>query len=79
MNQTRTDASLDEQFAEAKPPKKRRVTPRWNILVRRLHLYAGLFMLPWVFLYGITGAMFNHQGLRWLKKMSASLPRRFVS
>lgn len=33
------------------------------MLARRTHLYAGLFLLPWVFLYGITGAMFNHQGL----------------
>jgi hypothetical protein len=31
--------------------------------VRRIHLYTGLFLLPWVLLYGITGAMFNHQGL----------------
>lgn len=36
---------------------------RFKILIRRVHLYSGLFMLPWVFLYGITGAMFNHQGL----------------
>ncbi|MEQ9408076.1 MAG: PepSY domain-containing protein [Fuerstiella sp.] len=33
------------------------------IFLRRVHLYAGLFLLPWVFLYGITGAMFNHVGL----------------
>lgn len=33
------------------------------MLLRRIHLYAGLFLLPWVFLYGLTGAMFNHQGL----------------
>ncbi|MCA8995910.1 MAG: PepSY domain-containing protein [Planctomycetaceae bacterium] len=33
------------------------------ILIRRIHLYAGLFLLPWVLLYGITGAMFNHQEL----------------
>ncbi|MGB7328587.1 MAG: PepSY domain-containing protein [Rubripirellula sp.] len=33
------------------------------MIARRVHLYAGLFLLPWVFLYGITGAMFNHQGL----------------
>ena len=33
------------------------------ILLRRIHLYAGLFLLPWVFLYGITGAMYNHYGL----------------
>ncbi|MCG6158163.1 PepSY domain-containing protein [Rubinisphaera margarita] len=33
------------------------------MVVRRAHLYAGLFLLPWVFLYGITGAMFNHYDL----------------
>ena len=47
------------------PPKKRRSKFVTNllILVRRAHLYAGLFLLPWVFLYGITGAMFNHESL----------------
>ena len=29
-------------------------------LVRRAHLYAGLFMTPWVFLYGVTAFLFNH-------------------
>jgi hypothetical protein len=29
-------------------------------LVRRAHLFAGLFMTPWVFLYGVTGFLFNH-------------------
>jgi len=29
-------------------------------LVRRSHLYAGLFMTPWVFLYGVTALLFNH-------------------
>jgi hypothetical protein len=29
-------------------------------LVRRAHLYAGLFMTPWVFLYGFTALLFNH-------------------
>ncbi|MEZ5942679.1 MAG: PepSY domain-containing protein [Planctomycetaceae bacterium] len=42
---------------------------RWKLtswllmLARRTHLYAGLFLLPWVVLYGVTGAMFNHQSL----------------
>ncbi|MEZ6041118.1 MAG: PepSY domain-containing protein [Planctomycetaceae bacterium] len=40
---------------------------RWStsigILIRRIHLYSGLFLVPWVVLYGITGAMFNHVGL----------------
>ena len=29
-------------------------------LLRRLHLYTGLMMLPWVLLYGITAFFFNH-------------------
>ncbi len=31
-----------------------------NMLLRRTHLYAGLLMLPWVLLYGVTGILFNH-------------------
>lgn len=30
------------------------------MLIRRSHLYAGLLMLPWVLLYGVTGLLFNH-------------------
>ena len=44
-------------------PRKRSLRSRALILVRRVHLYAGLFLLPWVFLYGVTGAMFNHHEL----------------
>jgi hypothetical protein len=29
-------------------------------LLRRTHMYAGLFMLPWVTLYGLTGLFLNH-------------------
>jgi hypothetical protein len=32
-------------------------------LVRRAHLYAGLLMTPWVFLYGVTALLFNHPQL----------------
>ena len=28
--------------------------------IRRLHLYLGLFLLPWSILYGVTGFLFNH-------------------
>lgn len=31
-------------------------------LIRRVHLYSGIFMLPWVLLYGFTGWFFNHPG-----------------
>ena len=29
-------------------------------LLRRTHLYAGLLMLPWAVLYGVTAFLFNH-------------------
>jgi len=30
------------------------------MLIRRVHLYSGIFMFPWVLLYGFTGWFFNH-------------------
>ena len=30
--------------------------------IRRIHLYSGLFMFPWVMLYGVTALLFNHPG-----------------
>jgi hypothetical protein len=41
----------------------RRRRPRHKALLqllRRIHLYAGLLMLPWAMLYGVTGFLFNH-------------------
>jgi hypothetical protein len=32
-------------------------------LVRRVHLYAGLLLLPWLLLFGISGMLFNHPNL----------------
>jgi hypothetical protein len=51
--------------AAAAAPKaiKSRARARFNQamrIVRRIHLYTGLFMTPWVFLYGISGMLFNH-------------------
>ena len=34
--------------------------PKVVRLVRRTHMYAGLFLLPWVLMYGITAFLFNH-------------------
>ncbi len=33
------------------------------MLARRVHLYSGIFMFPFVLLYGFTGWFFNHPGL----------------
>jgi hypothetical protein len=32
-------------------------------LLRRSHLYAGLFMLPWTMVYGVSAVLFNHPQL----------------
>lgn len=48
--------------APAPKPKthRRPLHKRAMHLIRRGHLYFGLFLLPWVTLYGITGFLFNH-------------------
>ncbi|MEM9456742.1 MAG: PepSY domain-containing protein [Myxococcota bacterium] len=38
-------------------PARRATILRW---IRRLHLYCGLAMLPWVLLYAVSGFLFNH-------------------
>ncbi|QDT14834.1 PepSY domain-containing protein [Alienimonas californiensis] len=59
------DADDSGAPAERSQPARRprSFKSRALMLVRRVHLYAGLFLLPWVFLYGVTGAMFNHHDL----------------
>lgn len=38
-------------------------TGRLLRLVRRLHMYLGLLLLPWLGMYGLSGVLFNHPGL----------------
>ncbi|AWM36913.1 hypothetical protein GobsT_52160 [Gemmata obscuriglobus] len=40
--------------------KRRPLGKRVMHVVRRAHLYLGLFLLPWAVLYGFTGFLFNH-------------------
>ena len=42
--------------AAARKPLTKRVLH----LLRRGHLYLGLFLFPWAILYGVTGFLFNH-------------------
>jgi hypothetical protein len=66
-----TQSSIESLDGSNEPPNvageasrvesRRRI--RYNAalkLLRRTHLFAGLFMTPWVFLYGVTGFLFNH-------------------
>ncbi|MEZ6122827.1 MAG: PepSY domain-containing protein [Planctomycetaceae bacterium] len=64
MSQVNTSSVSDEASADGPPiASRRRFSSRISILIRRIHLYSGLFLVPWVVLYGVTGAMFNHLGL----------------
>ena len=32
----------------------------WNLLFRRTHLYLGLLLIPWMLVYALSTAVFNH-------------------
>src|SRR5215207_11158507 len=49
-----------EQPAPAPQPFRRSLRKRVMHVVRRTHLYLGLFLLPWAVMYGATGFLFNH-------------------
>lgn len=46
--------------AAAPKPARRALRKRATHLLRRGHLYMGLFLFPWAILYGFTGFLFNH-------------------
>lgn len=57
-------------------PGPRPATVRWMKFVRRIHMFAGLFMLPWVLVYGVSALVFNHNS--WFypnAKKNASAPQ----
>lgn len=56
---------LGGERARPAPSRKVKLSARnrWNAalkLVRRGHLFTGLFMTPWVLLYGVSAFLFNH-------------------
>lgn len=60
-----TPGGPDGDRAHPAPARKAVTTARnpYNValrLIRRGHLFTGLFMTPWVFLYGVSGFLFNH-------------------
>ncbi len=44
----------------ATQPVARPLGKRFTHLLRRGHLFLGLFLLPWAILYGVTAFLFNH-------------------
>jgi hypothetical protein len=51
---------LSGDVSAAPAPRRSHLWKSILHLTRRTHLYAGLLLCPWVFLYGITGFLFNH-------------------
>lgn len=55
--------SIAEDEPLTKPataPRRRPIHKKIIHVVRRLHLYLGLFLFPWAVLYGVTAFLFNH-------------------
>src|SRR5262249_36596126 len=54
------DVPLPQAADPGRPAHRRRLRAKLMRVIRRGHLFAGLFMLPWVVLYGVTAFLFNH-------------------
>ncbi len=57
--QDRIGANSDQNNGSGRT-RKGKAWNRTMKFVRRVHLYSGLFMFPWVMLYGVTALFFNH-------------------
>lgn len=44
-------------------PSRKRLWPKVQKVIRRVHLYSGLALVPFVILYGVTAVLFNHPAL----------------
>jgi len=53
-------APRDSSTSARRSPKPRSTKSRAYLVIRRVHLYLGLVLLPFVALYGATALFFNH-------------------
>ena len=44
-----------------------------NLILRRTHLYLGMLLIPWLLIYGLSTAMFNHPD--YFKKLRPADPQ----
>lgn len=52
---------LDENNAKAK--HRGWLSPRTKRWIRRTHSYLGLFLMPWLIFFGVSGILFNHPNI----------------
>jgi hypothetical protein len=61
---TKSDQTDFDDDLDIRPPRSAsRSRVRFNAalkVVRRVHMYFGLFLTPWVFVYGVSAFLFNH-------------------
>ena len=57
MKNTQTHAKKQDI---AKQRHRKRLKSKVNKIIRRVHMYLGLVLVPWVILYGSTAILFNH-------------------
>jgi len=57
---TAQDSTKETPPSRAEPPRPRRGYGAVMRFIRRLHMYLGLLVFPWVLLFGASGALFNH-------------------
>ncbi|MEM8670992.1 MAG: hypothetical protein AAGG48_25915 [Planctomycetota bacterium] len=62
----RSDEAKPARPKPKRPVKKKSAAGKlWRqsmMMIRRVHLYSGIFMFPFVLLYGFSGWFFNHPG-----------------
>ena len=65
MNTTIAEPTFERTTATVtlSPARKRPLGRVIMHVVRRGHLYLGLFLFPWAILYSVTGFLFNHPAL----------------
>jgi hypothetical protein len=59
-SETNSKMTTSESTKPKSNPRPKKLMSKVNIWIRRIHLFSGLFMLPWVLLYGFTAMLFNH-------------------
>lgn len=72
----REDAMTGDAVSRPRSPRGPRPRPRYGALmkiVRRVHMYLGLLLFPWILLFGISGMLFNHP------EIGRDIERRHVS
>lgn len=61
-NQAPTRGNPIEELSGSpvKRKKKKRLGPQVQKWIRRIHMYSGIALFPWVVMYGLTAMLFNH-------------------